>query len=60
MRWRLVLEEYGPELVYLKGEHNVVADALSRLDMEENKEIFDVNEAVGYDDDDLPADAFPL
>jgi Integrase zinc binding domain len=27
------LEEYGPELHYIKGEHNIVADALSRLDM---------------------------
>ena len=33
LRWRLVLEEYGPELIYVKGEHNVVADALSRLDL---------------------------
>ena len=33
MRWRLILEEYGPKLVYIKGEHNIVADALSRLDM---------------------------
>ena len=33
MRWRLILEEYGPELRYIKGESNVVADALSRLDM---------------------------
>ena len=33
MRWRLILEEYGPELKYIKGEHNVVADALSRLGM---------------------------
>jgi hypothetical protein len=28
-----LLEEYGPELHYIKGEHNIVADALSRLDM---------------------------
>ena len=33
MRWRLILEEYGPTLEYIKGERNVVADALSRLDM---------------------------
>ena len=32
-RWRLLLEEYGPEILYIKGEHNTVADALSRLDM---------------------------
>jgi hypothetical protein len=32
MRWRLYIEEYSPELQYIKGTHNVVADALSRLD----------------------------
>ena len=31
MRWRLLLEEYGPEIEYTKGPKNVVADALSRL-----------------------------
>src|SRR5687768_15324590 len=34
MRWRLYIEEYSPDLQYIKGEKNVVADALSRLDME--------------------------
>ena len=29
MRWRLLLEEFGPKLVYIKGEDNIVADALS-------------------------------
>jgi hypothetical protein len=31
-RWRLLLEEYGPEIIYIKGIHNTVADAISRLD----------------------------
>ena len=31
MRWRLFIEEYSPNLRYIKGSHNVVADALSRL-----------------------------
>eukprot|EP00804_Cyclotella_cryptica_P030682 CCRYP_009119-RA/>CCRYP_009119-RA protein AED:0.42 eAED:0.42 QI:0/-1/0/1/-1/1/1/0/168 len=31
-RWRLLLEEYGPTVVYIKGIHNIVADAISRLD----------------------------
>ena len=31
MRWRLLIEEYGPVLKYVKGSSNVVADALSRL-----------------------------
>ncbi len=28
----LLLEEYGPEIVYIKGIHNTVADAISQLD----------------------------
>ncbi len=31
-RWRLLLEEYGPEIIYIKGIHNTVADTISRLD----------------------------
>ena len=31
-QWRLILEEYGPEIVYIKGIDNTVADAISRLD----------------------------
>ena len=30
VRWRLLLEEYGAKFVHIKGEENVVADALSR------------------------------
>ena len=32
---RLYIKEYSPDLQYIKGEKNVVADALSRLDMDE-------------------------
>ena len=35
MRWRLFIEEYSPELRYVKGENNIVADALSRLDLQD-------------------------
>jgi hypothetical protein len=28
-RWRLLLEEYAPEIVYIKGIHITVADAIS-------------------------------
>jgi hypothetical protein len=31
-RWRLLLEEYGPVIVYIKGIHNTVAGAISRLE----------------------------
>ena len=36
MRWRLLLEEFGPELIYIKGTKNIVADALSRLERNED------------------------
>ena len=32
-RWRLLLEEFGHEIVYIKGIHNTVANAISRLDI---------------------------
>ena len=31
MGWRLLLEDYGHEIEYIKGPENVVADALSSL-----------------------------
>ena len=31
LRQRLVVEEYGAEIIYIKGTHNIVADALSRI-----------------------------
>ena len=33
LRWRLYIEEYAPEMRYIKGPSNVVADALSRLEI---------------------------
>ena len=54
MRWRLILEEFGPELKYIKGENNAVANALSRLEMSDNQEILNISELYYYDDEDLP------
>jgi hypothetical protein len=31
-RWRILLEEYAPEIIYIKGIHNTDADAISRLE----------------------------
>ncbi len=30
--WRLLLEEYAPKIIYIKGIHNTVADAILRLE----------------------------
>jgi hypothetical protein len=37
LRWLLLLEEYGVTFEYLQGKKNVVADALSRLDIDSLK-----------------------
>ena len=60
MRWKLVLEEFGLELNYIKGENNIVADALSRLEMDTQQEIFNIAEVIGDNDDDLPLESFPI
>jgi hypothetical protein len=64
MRWRLIIEEYGPELKYIKGERNIVAGALSHLDMSSNKshnsEETYMAELFGLDSEDTPKDTFPL
>jgi hypothetical protein len=35
MRWRLLIEEFGPEFRHLKGKHNLIADALSRIELDD-------------------------
>ena len=60
MRWRLILEIFGPELKYIKGENNVVSDALSCLYMSDNQDISNISEIYGYDDNDLPDRAYPI
>ena len=31
-RWRIILWEYGPNIIYIKVIHNTAADAISRLE----------------------------
>ncbi len=31
-QWRLLLKEYGPKIVYIKGIHNTIADTISWLE----------------------------
>ena len=60
MRWRLIIEEFGPELKYIKGENNVVADALSCLEKSPIQEILNIFEIYGYYDEDMPDSAYPI
>ena len=60
MRQRLILEEFGPELKYIRGENNVVANALSRLENSDNQKILNISEIYGYNDKDLPDSAYPI
>ena len=60
MRWHLIIEEFGPELKYAKGDNNVVSDALSCLDMNDNQDILNISELYGYDDDYLPDSAYRI
>jgi len=68
LRWRLILEEYGPTFYYVPGTVNVVADALSRLNMGANPQDGSdepmspqlMAEVYGLEEEDLPEDAYPL
>ena len=62
MRWRLIIEEYAPELIHLKGETNIVADSLSRLALKNTASLTNNTFAVCYANelDSLPTDFFPL
>ena len=60
IRWHLILEEFVPELKYIKEENNGVADALSLLEKSSNQEILNIYELYGYDDKDLPDSAYPI
>ena len=60
MRWRLILEEFGPELKYIKGENNLVSKVRSRLGMSDNQEILNIYDMYGYNDDGIPDSAYPI
>ena len=38
LRWRLILEEYGPDTEDIKGEKNIVVDIISIIPLNGNKE----------------------
>ena len=61
MRWWLLIEEFGPTIEYIKGPKNIIANALSRLDLASlPSNVQDMADCYGLDKDDLPSDAFPI
>ena len=60
LRWRMVLEEHDPELNNIQGEHDLVADMLSRLDLLPERETPAVNDLLAFNEDDVPSDCFPV
>ena len=62
VHWRLAIGEYSPEILYIKGESNVVADALSRLATKEDSfpNIEFIYNHSEFDNKDLPDKINPL
>ena len=56
MWWRLILEEFGPDIQHIKGEDNIVADAISRLPTSEMNELQDEFLALEDEEAEFPLD----
>ena len=61
MRWWLLIEEFGPTIEYIKGPKNIVADALSRLNLVSSpSNLQDMADCYGLNKDDLQSNTFPI
>ncbi len=68
MRWRLIIEEFGPELIYVQGQKNIIADSLSRLAIAESatqeityEQLLMQNaETFAQEKESLPRNIYPL
>ena len=66
LRWRLILEEYGPYIEYIQGENNIVSYVISRIPLNMNQ---DTTQKSTYqqeifseinDIEELPEGTFPV
>jgi hypothetical protein len=46
MRWRLLIEEFGPEFRHIKGKHKLIGDALPRLELDDSSEESNLKKAT--------------
>ena len=60
MPWRLILEEFGPELRYTKDENNVLVDAIYCFDMSDHQDNLNLYKLYDYVDEDFPNSAYPI
>ena len=61
MKWWLVIEEFGPIIEYIEGPKNIIANALSRLNLISlPSNVQDIADCYGLNKDDPPSDAFPI
>ena len=67
IRQRMALERFDIKLNYVRGEDNIVADALSRLEIKDEthfvefyEDAYDITMEIGYDPEDVPPEIFPL
>ena len=52
MRWRLIIEKFGPELKYKRCKQ--------RRSWRDNQDILNISEIYGYNDKDLPDSVYPI
>ncbi len=62
LRWRLLIEEFSPKLVHLAGHKNVVADALSRMDLDTSSFLSDQESVMAeiFASEDITPVTYPL
>ena len=66
LQWRLILEEYSPDIEYITGKKNIDADALSQLPINVNQETTHestyTTETISelYNIEELPESTFPI
>eukprot|EP00957_Ditylum_brightwellii_P074652 5673940-Ditylum_brightwellii.AAC.1 len=54
----MVIEDFGPEIIYIKGDDNVVADAMSRLLTKKAPDLYTIADYCGNEQ--LSEDIFPV
>ena len=56
--WRLYTKEYSPEIHYIKGEDNVIADFLSQAELLDGKTVSGLNDPATFQENRDSMDEF--